>query len=548
MAFVLPLPLIGLALLLAQPPLDMEWQHHPSHFWLVLLTALFSVGLAYVTNVAADRRKDARLVLVSLAFLSSAGFLGLHALATPGVLLSHPNTGFTIATPVGLILASFFAAASVSPLAGPWSAATLRAGPWLRSALLLLMVVWAAISLADLPPLQGPPPGEEAVGLLDVLAIGSIVLFIFAALRYVDLYRRRGGIVTITIAVAFVLLAEAMVAVVVSRNWHLSWWEWHLLMLAAFAAIALGARYDYQRSGSLAGTFGGLYSEATLARVDRWHADAIAAVAAADARGESTDPILAELRRDGASDAELSLLAEAARELRRLDQLFRPYLQSDVATRLRREPSAARLGGEEREVTVLFADLAGFTTFSESRRPAEVISMLNAFWAVVVPAIDRAGGVVEQFAGDGVMVTFNALVEQPDHALRAARAGLAIVAAARDLAADHPGWPVFRVGINTGPAVVGNVGAAGRRSFAVIGDTTNTAARLMSVGGPGDVTIARATWERLPGSRAGTAHATCSSSETAADDRPAGTARSARSYTLWKFRRAVTCSTPLRHR
>jgi len=103
------------------------------------------------------------------------------------------------------------------------------------------------------------------------------------------------------------------------------------------------------------------------------------------------------------------------------------------------------------------------------------------------------------------MVTFNALVEQPDHALRAARAGLAIVAAARDLAADHPGWPVFRVGINTGPAVVGNVGAAGRRSFAVIGDTTNTAARLMSVGGPGDVTIARATWERLPGSRAGTA-------------------------------------------
>ena len=129
MAFVLPLPLAGLALLLAQPPLDLEWQHHPSHFWLVLLTALFSVGLAYVTNVAAGRRRDARLVLVSLAFLSSAGFLGLHALATPGVLLSHPNTGFTIATPVGLILASVFAVASVSPLAGPWSGATCGRAP-----------------------------------------------------------------------------------------------------------------------------------------------------------------------------------------------------------------------------------------------------------------------------------------------------------------------------------------------------------------------------------------------------------------------------------
>src|SRR6476620_10482614 len=154
LAFVLPLPLVGLALLLAQPPFDLEWQHHPSHFWLVLLTALSSVGLAYVTNVAADRRRDARLVLVSLAFLSSAGFLGLHALATPGVLLSHPNTGFTVATPVGLILASGFAAASVSPLAGPWSDATLRASPWLRSGLLVLMVVWAVVSLADLPPLQ----------------------------------------------------------------------------------------------------------------------------------------------------------------------------------------------------------------------------------------------------------------------------------------------------------------------------------------------------------------------------------------------------------
>ena len=289
MAFVLPLPLAGLALLLAQPPLDLEWQHHPSHFWLVLLTALFSVGLAYVTNVAADRRRDARLVLVSLAFLSSAGFLGLHALATPGVLLSHPNTGFTIATPVGLILASVFAVASVSPLAGPWSGATLRAGPWLRTGLLVLMVGWAAVSLTDLPPLQGPPPQEEAVGPLVALAVGSIVLFVISALRYIDLYRRRGGVVTVAIAVAFVLLAEAMVAVVVSRNWHLSWWEWHLLMLAAFGAIALGARYDYQRSGSLAGTFGGLYSEATLARVDRWHADAIAAVADADARGESAD-------------------------------------------------------------------------------------------------------------------------------------------------------------------------------------------------------------------------------------------------------------------
>ena len=134
---------------------------------------------------------------------------------------------------------------------------------------------------------------------------------------------------------------------------------------------------------------------------------------------------------------------------------------------------------------MVFADLAGFTTFSETRPPTEVLAMLNAFWGVVVPGIDRAGGVIEHFAGDGVMAIFNAGGDQPDHARRAAQAAPAIVDAARPLAADHPGWPIFRVGVNTGPAVVGDVGAAGRRSFAVIGDTMNTAARLMTAAEPG---------------------------------------------------------------
>src|SRR5688572_32870954 len=115
----LALPLAGLGLLLARPELDLEWEHHPSHFWLVLVTAGVNVVLAYVTNVAAGRFRDARLVLISLAFMSSAGFLGLHALATPGVLLEQPNAGFVIATPVGLVLAAVFAAASVSAIAGP---------------------------------------------------------------------------------------------------------------------------------------------------------------------------------------------------------------------------------------------------------------------------------------------------------------------------------------------------------------------------------------------------------------------------------------------
>ena len=139
-------------------------------------------------------------------------------------------------------------------------------------------------------------------------------------------------------------------------------------------------------------------------------------------------------------------------------------------------PAPSRLGGEEREVSVLFADLAGFTTFSENRPPTEVIGMLNEFWAAVVPVVDAAGGAIEHFAGDGIMTIFNAAGDQPDHARRAARAGLATLAASRPLSTSHPGWPTFRIGINTGRAVVGTVGSADRHSFAAIGDTTNTAA------------------------------------------------------------------------
>ena len=119
---LLALPAAGLALLLAAPETDVRWEDHPAHFWLVLLTALTSAALAASTSGIALRRADARLFLVSLAFLAAAGFLALHALATPGVLLDTPNQGFVIATPVGLLIA-----AGVRGGLGPAAAA--RASP-----------------------------------------------------------------------------------------------------------------------------------------------------------------------------------------------------------------------------------------------------------------------------------------------------------------------------------------------------------------------------------------------------------------------------------
>jgi class 3 adenylate cyclase len=500
---LLALPLAGFLLLLVRPELDAAWEHHPSHFWLVLTTAAINVALAYVTNVAAERHRDARVMLVSLAFLASAGFLGLHALATPGVLLDSPNIGFAIATPLGLFTASIFAAASVSTLAGPRSAVIHRYHGLLRGLLVGAMVAWAVLSLAQLPPLNGAPPSGEAVGAFVAVAGVAIGFYAYAAWQYIGLYRERGGVLPFAVAVAFALLGEATLVIVVSRNWHLSWWEWHLLMLGAFLAIAFGVRDEYQRSRSLTAAFGGLYLEATLEQVDRWHAQAIGRLAAAESRGEAAGPVLADLQREGASADEIALLAETSRELWRLDSLFRPYLPAGVASELRRDPALAQLGGEEREVTVLFADLAAFTTFSERHRPAEVIAMLNRYWAEVVPVIDSAGGVVEYFAGDGVLAIFNVAGVMPDHASRAVRAGLALLEAARPVAEANPTWPVFRVGVTTGPAIVGNVGAAGRRSFTAIGDTTNTAARLLAAGEPGQVVVSGSTWHKLPASVAG---------------------------------------------
>ena len=99
------------------------------------------------------------------------------------------------------------------------------------------------------------------------------------------------------------------------------------------------------------------------------------------------------------------------------------------------------------------------------------------------------------------MVVFNAAADQPDHALRAARAALGIAGASDSVAHGRPEWPRFRVGVNSGPAIVGNVGAEEQRSFAAIGDTTNLAARLQAAAEPGKVVIGATTAAELSGAK-----------------------------------------------
>jgi adenylate cyclase len=495
---LLLLPLAGLVLLLAVPSLDVQWENHPAHFWLVLAVAVANVVLGVLTSEAAGQRGDSRLFLVSLALLASAGFLALHALATPGVVVEGPNAGFQIATPIGLVLAAGFAAASALQREGG-QGPSMKVQRWLRLGLGVLIVAWAVASFGKLEVLHHAP-GEEAPPILRLLAPVAVALYAFAAVRYLDLYRERRRTLPLAVAAAFVLLAEAMVAVVFGRSWHATWWEWHVLMAIAFGSILLAARSEYRRERSVTATFGGLYLERTLERVDRRHSEVLSELVAAMREDAPIAPLLERLRGQGFGADEVAMLERSARELTRMDTLFRRYVGPRLADRLTEEPALAQLGGSEKDVTVLFADLQGFTSFSEGRPADEVIGMVNAYWEGAVPiVVEREGGLIERFAGDAIMAVFNALDDQPDHPIRAARAGLAMRDLTEEIAARHPTWPRFRIGVNTGPAVIGNVGGGDQRSFAAIGDTTNVAARLQSAALPGQVLASSSTIERLEG-------------------------------------------------
>jgi adenylate cyclase len=487
LALAVAIPVSGLALLLGMPSLDVHWEHHPSHFWLVLGVAVVNVILGLLVSEVARRSDDPRLFLVSMVLLTSAGFLGLHALATPGVVLGGPNAGFVLATPIGLLLASAFAAASAIHMDDRTEARLRRWQTPMRVGLIVVLLAWAAASLAEVPPLDRVIESERAPWLIALLPFG-VVAFVFAAWRYVSIHRDRERRLPLAVAVAFVFLAEALIAMAFGRAWRASWWEWHVLMAIAFATILLAARREYRQEHSLSGTFGSIYLDRTLERLDRRHSVAMADLVRADADG-TVGATGDELRRRGFTGDEVAVMTDSARELSRMDRLLRQYVGPHLAERLDADPDLAELGGDEREVTVLFADLAGFTAFAEGRSAGEVVAMLNAYWGSVVPhVVDAEGGYIERFAGDAILAVFNALGDQPDHAARAVRAAIAV----RDRS-EHvrtgTDWPRFRVGVNTGVVVMGNVGAGAQRTFSVIGDAANVAARLQTLSTPGHITI-----------------------------------------------------------
>ncbi|MBN1939753.1 MAG: adenylate/guanylate cyclase domain-containing protein, partial [Candidatus Aminicenantes bacterium] len=174
------------------------------------------------------------------------------------------------------------------------------------------------------------------------------------------------------------------------------------------------------------------------------------------------------------------------RERRFLKGAFHHYLSPAVIDRIIADPGHLKLGGEQREVTSFFSDVAGFTSISEALGPSALVALLNEYLTEMTDLILDSGGTLDKYEGDAIIAFWNAPLDDPDHALRAARTALACrarVAAIGPALENKYGRMIrMRIGLNTGPAIVGNMGSSRRFDYTAMGDTINLASRLESAG------------------------------------------------------------------
>jgi adenylate cyclase len=155
------------------------------------------------------------------------------------------------------------------------------------------------------------------------------------------------------------------------------------------------------------------------------------------------------------------------------------------------------LQAQERDITVLFCDLVGFTMLCERLAPAELATVLNGFLTAMTEVVFEHEGTLDKFMGDALPAVFGAPLDQPDHALKAGRAALDMRRVLTEMNQRPSATPLeMRIAINTGMAITGDIGSPRRREFTVLGDTVNTAARIESESvAPGEIVIAGSTYD-----------------------------------------------------
>ncbi len=198
----------------------------------------------------------------------------------------------------------------------------------------------------------------------------------------------------------------------------------------------------------------------------------------------------------------IAIVVDDLTEQRRLEtqyQFFQRYVSPAVIERLPSDPQELKLGGQRQEITSMFADIRGFTSFSSQHDPETLVEVLNKYLAVGAEAVLAEDGTLDKFMGDCVVALFNAPLLQADHILRAVRAALKIQ---KDVALLRERMPAahrlaYGVGINVGDAVVGHIGTSQRLDYTAIGSSMNLARRLQEVATPGQILLSDAAYQRV---------------------------------------------------
>ena len=192
------------------------------------------------------------------------------------------------------------------------------------------------------------------------------------------------------------------------------------------------------------------------------------------------EPLAAGLLALGATIGYRFVIAD--KDERLLRESFALYLAPEVIERLMASHKPPELGGEMRTITVFFSDLVGFSSFAETMTPSELVTLMNAYLTAMTDIVEAHGGLVDKYIGDAVVAVFGAPLDDGDHAVHAVRAAIACTTRLSELnrtAAEFKGRQLScRIGLNTGEALVGNIGSQRRFNYTVMGDMVNLAARL----------------------------------------------------------------------
>jgi HD-GYP domain-containing protein (c-di-GMP phosphodiesterase class II) len=306
---VIALPLLTLLLFLGGIVPDPVWQGPRFHFIVVTLTTALALAMALLMVRAATQLRDVRVFFLSLTYLSIAGIFLVHALTTPGALIigNNPWVGFSAWASLG-VGAAFFALSTIRWSAEQQQRIIARQYVFL-GAFLLALLVYGVVAVSDAARSSGPVEDHAAHGGYDVYeAVGNAVsrfgflanpsigkiaalltlaLLTFVIVRYRAIYRAAPSPLVAAMLVSALFLAQSQISMALSAVWHASWWEYHVLMLAAFGTTIFGLVQEYADVGSVHGVIEGLLVRDTITQVQRGYTEVIVALVEAV---EAKDP------------------------------------------------------------------------------------------------------------------------------------------------------------------------------------------------------------------------------------------------------------------